>query len=94
MVEKGIHNCFLPYEKVFSNVIISDILSGKRVFLANECFIRIQKLSFNPNKEKERCGFYLANSVIDGVPHFMLYNKKFNKKLKEKIDFRYVRISP
>jgi hypothetical protein len=91
MVEKGIHNCLLSYENAFSKEIMNDILSGKRALLNSlsefESYLSIQA------KQKERCGFYLAKPEIDRLPHFMLYNKKFNKKLKDKIDLMYENFS-
>ena len=91
MVEKGIHNCLLPHEKAFSKEIMNDILSGKRVLIDSlgefKSYLSILV------KQKERCGFYLAKSVINYVPRFMLFNKKFNKKLKEKIDLKYENFS-
>ena len=91
MVEKGIQNCLLPYEKMFSKGVMSDILSGKRALIFNlselKSYLSIQV------KQKGHCGFYLAESAINHIPQFMLYNKKLNKKLKDKIDFMYENFS-
>ena len=70
---------------------MSDILSGKRALMASLC--ECKSFLSSRVKQKGRCGFYLAESVDNHVPYFMLYNKKFNKKLKEKIDFMYENFS-
>ena len=77
---------------MFSVEIMVDILSGKRALIAS--LYGLKSFLSSRVKQKRRCGFYLAESLVDYAPKFMLFNKKFNKKLKEKIDFRYVRISP
>ena len=87
MVEKGIHNCFIPSDKVYSKEIMIDILSGKRASIYS--LLEIKSYLSIQVKQKERCGFFLAESVINSYPTFMLYNKKFNKKLKEEIDLKY-----
>src|SRR4030081_2386787 len=89
MEENGIHNCLLPHEKVFSKEIMSDILSGKRA-LINALSKFKSHLSIRV-KQKQRCGFYLAESIH--MPLFMLYKRTFNKKLKDKIDLMYENFS-
>ena len=86
MIKHGLPNCVVPEERVYSEEIMDDILSGKRAL--------IQYLSTYKNilskrvKNKRRCGFYISKLVANYQPQFMLFNKKFNKKLKEKIDFK------
>ena len=70
---------------------MSDILLGKRVLIYSISKFK-SYLSIRV-KQKERCGFYLAESVYTHGPSFMLYNKKFNKKLKDKIDLMYENFS-
>ena len=70
---------------------MSDILSGKRALISSLTGFK-SHLSIQVN-QKERCGFYLAESAINHELYFMLYNKKFNKKLKDKIDLMYENFS-
>ena len=73
---------------------MSDILSGKRALI--DTFSEFKSVLSIRAKNKERCGFYVANSAIYSVTHlpqYMLYNKKLNKKLKDKIDFVYENLS-
>jgi hypothetical protein len=72
---------------MFSDEIMVDILLGKRALIAPLYGFK-SHLSYRV-KKKRLCGFYLAESLVDHVPKFMLFNKKFNKKLKEKIDSMY-----
>ena len=92
MIKHGLQNCIVPNERVFSDEIMDDILSGKRALIES---LPMYKSIFSERvKNKRRCGFYISESEANYLPHFMLFNKKFNKKLKDKIDFRYIRISP
>ena len=91
MVKHGLQNCVVPEERVLSDEIMDEILSGKRALIKN--FSTYKSILSERAKEKRRCGFYISESEANYQSHFMLFNKKFNKKLKEKIDFRYIRIS-
>jgi hypothetical protein len=86
MVKHGLHNCLLPFAQVISDEIMKDTLSGKRVLMLD--LSTFKTFLTNRVKQKGQCGFYLSESVVDYMPLFMLFNKKFNKKLKDKIDFR------
>jgi hypothetical protein len=92
MLKLGLRNCLIPGGKLSSHKIIDETLSGKRAIIASSSYFK----SFLSErvKQKGRCGFYLSKSVVDYEPHFILFNKKFNKKLKGKIDMMYVRFSP
>ena len=92
MIKHGLQNCILPDERMFSDEIMDDILSGKRVLLHS--ISTYKSILSERVKKKIQCGFYISESETNYQPHFMLFNKKFNKKLKEKIDFRYARILP
>ena len=91
MIKHGLHNCVLPYERVLLDEMIDDILSGKRALI--ESLSAFKCILSERAKKRGRCGFHISESVANYEPHFMLFNKKFNKRLKDKIDFRYVRIS-
>ena len=91
MVKHGIQNCFLSRERLFSNEIMEDILSGKRALI--QSLSTYKSILSERAKKKGRCGFHISELEANYQPHFMLFNKKFDKKLKEKIDFRFVRIS-
>ena len=92
MIKHGLQNCVVSRKKVFSDEIMDDILSGKRALIKS--LATFKRYLSNQVKNKGRCGFYISKSEANYQPQFMLFNKKFNKKLKEKIDFRYVRNSP
>jgi hypothetical protein len=86
MVKHGIQNCVLSAERLSSNEIMDDILLGKRaVILTLPTFKSLLSIRV---KNKGRCGFYISESAVNYHPSFMLFNKKFNKNLKEKIDFK------
>ena len=91
MLKFGLHNCLVPAAKLNTPEIIDDTLSGKIAIISSSSYFKwfLSKRV----KQKELCGFYLSKSVVDYNSHFMLFNKKFNKKLKEKIDMMYVRFS-
>ena len=91
MIKHGLDNCVLPYERVLSDEIIDDILSGKRVLIT--ALSSYKSILSERVKKKGRRDFYISKLEAINEPEFMLFNKKFNKKLKEKIDFRYIRIS-
>ena len=86
MVKYGLQNCVLSEERVFSDEIMADILSGKRVLIYPLSMYK--SILSKRAKNKRRCGFYISKSEVNYKPLFMLFNKNFNKKLKEKIDFR------
>ena len=91
MIKHGLQNCVLPDERLFSDEIMDDILSGKRALF--DSLLNYKSILSERAKKKRQCGFYISELEANNEPEFMLFNKKFNKKLKEKIDFRYVRIS-
>jgi hypothetical protein len=86
MMKHGLHKCLLSTSQVFSEEIMNDTLSGKRALVyslsSTKSFLSSQV------KEKGRCGFHLAVSLVHNAPAFMLYNKNFSKIMKEKIDLR------
>ena len=90
MIKHGLENCLVPYERLFSDEIMDDILSGKRALM--QSLLSLRSILSQRAKNKSRCGFYISETNYK--PLFMLFSKNFNKKLKDKIDFRYVRISP
>ena len=83
MIKFGIDNCVFSEEQVFSDEILDDILSGKRALIESLATYK-SRLSYRA-KNKGRCGFYTSESATNYEPHFMLFNKKFNKNLKEKM---------
>ena len=91
MIKHGLQNCVVPNERLLSDVIMDDVLSGKRAVLRS--LAKCKSLLSIRVKKKERCGFDISELAAIYEPHYMLFNKKFNKKLKEKIDFKYVRIT-
>ena len=92
MIKHGLHNCLLSNDQQFySEETYSDILSGKRALIAS--LSTFKNFLSHRVKQNRQCGFHLAESVAERMPHFMLYNKKFNKKLKEKLDSMYVKCS-
>ena len=86
MVKHGIQNCVLSLERLSSNEIMNDILSGKRALIRS--LGSYKSLLSIRVKKKERCGFYISELAAYYEPHYMLFNKKFNKNLKEKIDLK------
>jgi hypothetical protein len=89
MIKHGLQNCVVSEEKTLSGEIIDDILSGKRALIAT--LSTFKSILSERVKKKRQCGFYISEANYK--PLFMLFSTKFNKKLKEQIDFRYVRIS-
>ena len=86
MIKHGLQNCVVSEERLRSDEIIDDILSGKRVLI--QTLSLYKSILSERAKNKKQCGFYISESEANYEPLFMLFNKKFNKKLKEKIDFR------
>jgi len=86
MVNYGLENCVIPKERVYSNEFFDEILSGKRALI--DSFSRMKSFLSKRVKTKDRCGFYLSESLYDRVPRYLLYNKKFNKEYKQKMDFK------
>ena len=91
MIKHGLQNCIVSNKRVYSDEIMDDVLSGKRVIIYP--LSTYKTILSKRTKNKRQCGFYISESEANYEPQFMLFNKKFNKKLKEKIDFTYVRIS-
>jgi len=90
MVKYGILNCVLPEERVFSDEVLDDILLGKRALVESLATYK-SHLSYRV-KNKGKCGFHTSKSAMIYESHFMLYNKNFDKRMKEKIDFKYAKI--
>jgi len=89
MMKHGLHDCVIPYNKMYSDEIMDETLFGKRALISS--IFTDRKMLSERVINKRKCGFYL--SKVKYEPKFMLYNKKFNKELKERIDFRYSTIS-
>ena len=84
MIKHGLQNCVVPEERVLSDEIMDDILSGKRALI--QPLTRYKRILSERAKKKRQCGFYISEANYK--PLFMLFNKKFNKNLKKKIDFK------
>jgi len=85
MVKHGLQDCIVPYENLFSDKIIDEVLSGKRALLES---LSSYKVTLPELVRKKRCGFYISESEANYKPHSMLFNKNFNKELKDKIDLK------
>jgi len=86
MIKHGLQNCLIPRHRLWmEHKIMDEILLGKRASIGH--LSTIKEVLYKRVMDKRQCGFYV--SEIKYEPYFMLFNKKFDKKLKEKIDFRY-----
>jgi len=90
MVKYGLENCLVSNEKLNAEETLNDIPLGKRALIGS--LPTYKSILSVRVKHKGLCGFYLGKSVVN-EQHYMLYNKKLNKDLKEKIDLKYVNLS-
>jgi len=90
IIDKGEDNCLVPYVKLLSDEIMSETLSGKRALI--DSIEGFKGFLSNRAEKKEECGFYLAEKASDHLPFFMLFNKKFDKQLKDKMDLMYEKL--
>jgi len=91
MNKNGLQNCFIPYKRIYSDETMEEINLGKRALISS--IISSKMILSKRVKEKKQCGYHL--SKLENIePQFLLFNKGFNKKFKEKIEFLYVKILP
>ncbi len=81
--KEGPNKCFVSKSVINSDFILDQTLEGKIVMFRPISIIK--QLLTKRVREKKKCGFHIARSSFETVPIFMVFNKNFNREMKEKI---------
>ena len=87
-IEKdGTDRCFLPQLELNSESAMIQIIRGKRVILGE--LSNFKDTLARRVKNKNVCGYHLGSESFARVNYAMLFNKKFDRELKNKINIKY-----
>ena len=80
------NKCFLSRKEINANSMMNKVLKGDRVLYRSEGSIKEAFIKRLENGEK--CNFHISKSNVDQSIKTLLFNKRFDKYLKRKIDHK------